>query len=33
VPVHDLVFTLQGQRVEFTDDGRVLTPLGEFVRE
>ena len=31
-PVHGLVFTMNGARLEFTDDGRLITPVGEFAR-
>ncbi|TAL18365.1 MAG: serine hydrolase [Frankiales bacterium] len=31
-PVRELVFALDGARIEFTDDGRLVTPLGELVR-
>jgi hypothetical protein len=30
--VHDLAFRMGPARVEFTDDGRLITPVGEFVR-
>ena len=30
--LHDLVFSMDGKRIEFTDDGRLLTPAGEFTR-
>lgn len=31
-PQHDLVFTLDGRRLEFTGQGRVITSAGQFVR-
>jgi hypothetical protein len=31
--VHGLVFTMNGARLEFTDDGRLITPIGEFTRD
>lgn len=31
-PVHGLVFKLGGQRIEFIDDGKLQTPLGQFTR-
>jgi CubicO group peptidase (beta-lactamase class C family) len=31
-PVRGLVFTMDGARLEFTDDGRLITPIGEFTR-
>lgn len=30
---HDLVFSRDGVRIEFTDDGRVITSAGEFGRQ
>lgn len=30
--VRGLVFQIEQSRVEFTDDGRLLTTLGEFTR-
>ncbi|GAA4486698.1 serine hydrolase [Actinoallomurus oryzae] len=33
VPVRDLIFTMNGGRVEFTDDGRLLTSAGDFTRD
>jgi hypothetical protein len=32
-PVQGLVFAMDQARLEFTEDGRVITPLGEFTRE
>lgn len=31
-PVRDTTFTLDGARIEFTDDGRIVTPFGEFTK-
>jgi CubicO group peptidase (beta-lactamase class C family) len=32
-PLRDRIFTLQGEPLEFSDDGRVLTSFGEFRRK
>jgi hypothetical protein len=31
-PVRGRVFLLSGSRIEFAEDGRLVTPLGEFTK-
>jgi hypothetical protein len=33
MPVHDTTFSFEGAEIEFTDDGRLVTPFGEFLRK